>query len=148
MTQLSRFPSSGAASPGDAGRALSTPDSPETLLVIDDNDGNRYAVARLLKAAGYDVLEAGTGREGLQLVFERRPDLVLLDIRLPDIMGWDVCRSIKTDAHTALIPVLHVSASFVTDRDRARGLEDGRGGGAATAPSTGVPSGTAPRWTP
>lgn len=128
MTQLSRFPSSGAASPGEAGRALSAPDSPETLLVIDDNDGNRYAVARLLKAAGYDVLEAGTGREGLQLVFERRPDLVLLDIRLPDIMGWDVCRSIKTDAHTALIPVLHVSASFVTDHDRARGLEDGADG--------------------
>lgn len=127
MTHPSPFPFS-KASAGGAQRALSTPDAPDTLLVIDDNEGNRYAVARLLKAAGYSVLEAATGRAGLQLVFEQRPELVLLDIKLPDIMGWDVCRAIKADPQTALIPVLHISASFIADSDRARGLEDGADG--------------------
>lgn len=115
-----------ASAPG--GTAPADGEMVEQVLVIDDNDANRYAVARVLKSAGYAVLEAATGGEGLRLVFERRPDLVLLDIRLPDIMGWDVCRAIKSDPDTMLIPVLHVSASFIADRDRVRGLEDGADG--------------------
>jgi PAS domain S-box-containing protein len=102
--------------------------SPETLLVIDDTEANRYAVARVLKAAGYTVLEAATGREGLKLAFEHHPDAVLLDIKLPDIMGWDVCRAIKADPQMTLTPVLHVSASFTAESDRARGLEGGADG--------------------
>lgn len=127
MTDSSALPTSWTPS-ARAMHRTPTPDSLETLLVIDDTEGNRYAVARVLKAAGYTVLEAATGREGLKLAFEQHPDLVLLDIKLPDLMGWDVCRAIKADPHMALIPVLHVSASFTAESDRARGLEGGADG--------------------
>lgn len=102
--------------------------SPATLLVVDDTEANRYALVRILKNAGYRVVEAAEGREGLERVATLRPDLVVLDVRLPDMPGWDVCREIKANPATALIPVLHVSASYVTENDRAHGLNHGADG--------------------
>jgi len=102
--------------------------SPATLLVVDDTEANRYALSRILKNAGYRVVESGTGTGALERVATLRPDLVVLDVRLPDMAGWDVCRQIKSTPATALIPVLHVSASYVTEHDRAHGLNQGADG--------------------
>lgn len=98
-----------------------------TLLNADDDDANRYAVTRTLQKAGYIVQEATTGEEALQMA-QNRPALILLDVRLPDISGFEVCRRIKADPALASIPVLHLSASYVTSTDRAQGLEGGADG--------------------
>lgn len=79
-----------------------------TVLHIDDNEAGRYAVARSLRRAGFRVLEAGTGTEGLHLA-EEQPDLVLLDIHLPDMDGFEVCRRLKANPTTSAIPVLHLT---------------------------------------
>ncbi len=102
------------------------PQSPErpVVLVVDDTEGNRYAVSRMLRSAGMDVMEAESGMEALERLSDA-PSLVVLDINLPDITGYEVCRRIKSDEATASIPVLHLSASYVAAADRAYGLELG-----------------------
>ena len=115
-----------AARPDDESRRASgvdTPDAPR-VLVVDDTEGNRYAVARLLRGAGMVVSEAATGGEALRLVKEL-PDVVVLDIKLPDMTGYDVCREIKGSPVTGSIPVMHLSASYIENADRAYGLEAG-----------------------
>jgi PAS domain S-box-containing protein len=95
------------------------------ILVVDDTEATRYAVARTLKAEGFEILEAANGSEALRMAEDCQPDLMTLDIHLPDIIGFDVCRKIKTNPKTAHIPVLQVSASYVTSKDRIHGLEGG-----------------------
>jgi len=95
-----------------------------TVLTVDDNDALRYSVARCLKQGGYKVTEARTGGEALALAREN-PALITLDINLPDISGFEVCRRLKQSPETAHIPVLHISASFVRAEHRIRGLEGG-----------------------
>src|SRR5262245_27629726 len=95
------------------------------VLVVDDEISNRYAIARVLVQAGYRVVEAGTGDEALRSVRSERPDLVVLDVKLPDISGYEVCRRIKSDLETASILVLQVSATFVNSHDAVRSLEGG-----------------------
>ena len=94
------------------------------ILVVDDTIGNRYAVSRLLRGAGMRVSEADTGASALRLVNEV-PDLVVLDINLPDMTGYDVCRQIKANPDTRSVPVMHLSASFTASSDLAYGLEAG-----------------------
>lgn len=110
-------------------QASDTLSSPETLtlLNVDDDDANRYAVSRTLQKAGYKVLEAATGADALRMM-DSRPDLVLLDVRLPDMSGLEVCRRIKSDAIMAPTPVLHLSASYISSADKAQGLEGGADG--------------------
>ena len=96
-----------------------------TILNVDDNEAGRYAKTRILQRAGYQVLQAATGREALRIVRELRPELVLLDVKLPDINGLEICRQIKSDRSSADIMVLQVSASRVAPADRAQGLEIG-----------------------
>ena len=94
-----------------------------TILNVDDTEAIRYAKSRALTRAGFTVLEAATGRDGLRLVEESRPDLVVLDVKLPDMSGLDVCRVIK-EKHPDIL-VLQTSASFVHRSDRIRGLKNG-----------------------
>lgn len=96
-----------------------------TILHVDDNEANRYVVIRILQDAGFRVVEAATGAEGLKAVVEHLPALVILDVKLPDITGFEVCRQIKANPETAFIPVLHLSASFVQSQDKAEGLDSG-----------------------
>src|SRR6266542_3122202 len=98
---------------------------PHTILNVDDNEAGRYAKTRILQRAGYQVLQAATGGEALRIVTELRPELVLLDVKLPDINGLEVCRQIKSDRSSADIMVLQVSASRVSSADRVQGLEIG-----------------------
>ncbi len=98
---------------------------PKTLVLnVDDYGPARYARTKILCQAGFEVEEAGTGMETLRLL-AHKPDIVLLDINLPDMTGLEVCRRIKSDAATAGIIVLHLSASNVQDSDRVVGLDNG-----------------------
>ena len=95
------------------------------ILNVDDHEPGRYAKSRLLKQAGYRVYEAGSGSEALELIATRRPELVVLDVNLPDMSGLEVCRRVKSDPNLGLITVLQISASAVTPLDRVGGLDNG-----------------------
>ena len=94
------------------------------ILNVDDAEAQRYAVARTLEGAGFTVWQAATGQEGLDKAAQL-PDLVILDVKLPDINGFEVCRRLKANPETALIPVLHQSAMYVDSQFRVTGLEGG-----------------------
>ncbi len=100
---------------------------PETVLIIDDDEAKRHAVAKILRRAGYLIREGETGADALRLAAER-PALIILDVKLPDVSGFEVCQRIKEDPATAAIPVLHVSTTFVDIEDRIHGLEGGADG--------------------
>jgi signal transduction histidine kinase len=93
------------------------------ILIVDDNEPGRYAKARIVRRAGYATLEVGSGRDAIEAVATRRPEIVLLDVNLPDVSGIEVCRRIKA-AHDLVI-VLQTSASFTAGADRAAGLDSG-----------------------
>jgi serine phosphatase RsbU (regulator of sigma subunit)/CheY-like chemotaxis protein len=93
------------------------------LLLVDDDEAKRYVLGVWMRRAGYTVIEAATGQGALDLA--GTVDLVLLDVNLPDISGFDVCRQIKSDGATAAIPVIQVSATAVETADRAHGLSQG-----------------------
>lgn len=95
------------------------------ILNVDDDEASRYAKSRILKRAGYEVTEAGTGGDALRLMNDTQPQLVLLDVKLPDMSGIDVCQKIKADPSSAHVMVLQISASHVTTPDRVLGLECG-----------------------
>jgi signal transduction histidine kinase len=97
------------------------------ILLIDDTLATRYIAAKALRSAGFEVQEAKTGTEGLKFVLEK-PDIVILDIQLPDINGLEVCERIKNDPLTSSIPILHVSATFTSNEDLVHGLEGGADG--------------------
>jgi signal transduction histidine kinase/CheY-like chemotaxis protein len=98
-----------------------------TILNVNDDDAIRFSVTQILEDAGYEVWEAVDGAQALGLV-ERGPDIVVLDIQLPDIDGLEVCRRIKATPSTASITVIHLSATLVKGEDKARGLEGGADG--------------------
>jgi PAS domain S-box-containing protein len=93
------------------------------LLNVDDTEALRYAKTRILQQAGFEVREAATGGEALDLVSEINPPLVLLDVKLPDISGIEVCRQIKV-AHPS-VSVLQMSATFVTGEFQAAAFDQG-----------------------
>jgi PAS domain S-box-containing protein len=95
------------------------------ILVVDDNPPLRYAIGRTLRQHGFEVIDASTGEDGLRLGVSEQPDLVLLDVNLPDIHGFDVARRLKSDERTRTIPILQISASFVQMEHRMQGLAAG-----------------------
>jgi PAS domain S-box-containing protein len=97
------------------------------ILLVDDDAGKRYTLAKTLIRAGFLVREAKTGGEALEML-SARPDLVILDVKLPDISGFEVCRRIKSDPATSVIPVLHISTTFVHLEDKIQGLDSGADG--------------------
>jgi PAS domain S-box-containing protein len=99
-----------------------------TILVVDDNLATLYSTARVLRNAGFTVLEAATGQDALRLASERGLDLVVLDVNLPDIDGFEVCRRLRAVPTTARTPVIHLSATFVNDVDKVQGLDAGADG--------------------
>lgn len=94
------------------------------ILVVDDEDEYRTLLARVLSGAGYEVFSAANGEEGLKLYASRKPDLVMLDVMLPDMLGFDFCRKIRGGKDAPETPVLFCSVrSAVTSL--ARGLKEG-----------------------
>jgi PAS domain S-box-containing protein len=94
------------------------------VLNINDDAATRYFMGKILERAGYSVVEAADGATGLSIARER-PDLIILDVRLPDINGLEVCRRLKADPLTAHIPVLQTSATFVSSERKVEGLDSG-----------------------
>jgi PAS domain S-box-containing protein len=96
------------------------------ILNVEDHVTSREAMSETLRLAGFDVVDAGSGSEALELASSIKPQLILLDVRLPDVSGHEVCRRLKADNPT--VPILQVSASYVSGVDRIRGLESGADG--------------------
>jgi signal transduction histidine kinase len=96
----------------------------ETILVVDDRPANRYAIVHALKRASYVVIEAETGKEALEFA-KNIPAAILLDVKLPDILGYEVCRRLKSNPLTGHIPVLQLSAAFLDSESRVFALESG-----------------------
>jgi CheY-like chemotaxis protein len=94
------------------------------VLLVDDNRAARYVLSRTLRFEGFDVWEAGDGSEALRLA-GNGPDVIVLDVKLPDINGFEVCRRLKDEPASAGIPVIHMSASYYQEEDRQRGLAAG-----------------------
>jgi DNA-binding response OmpR family regulator len=92
-----------------------------SLLFIEDDDAIRLALSLALEDEGYEVMQAPDGRTGLALFAEREPDLVLLDLRLPDVSGFDVCRQLRS---SSIVPIIIVTAQTDT-HDLVAGLEAG-----------------------
>ncbi len=103
--------------------SAAAPDRPTVLLIEDESDV-RDLVRLHLRKAGFAVLEAEDGREGLAAVGQSLPDLVILDLMLPEMSGEEVCRQLKAEPATASIPVIMLTAKTQTD-DRVAGLEHG-----------------------
>jgi two-component system cell cycle response regulator DivK len=87
------------------------------VLYIEDNPDNMILVKRILEIEGYEVIGALTGREGLTKAMQNKPDIVITDINLPDIDGYEITHNLKTDKATAHIPVVAMTAN-VMQKDR------------------------------
>ena len=97
---------------------------PHRILIADDREQNRYVLSRVLRQAEYICEYASTGRETLEKA-KSLPSLIILDVHLPDASGFEVCRKIKEASLTSHIPVLQISASFISGEDKAKSLEAG-----------------------
>jgi two-component system cell cycle response regulator DivK len=99
----------------------------KTILIVEDNEKNMKLARDVLQAKGYATLEAVNGLDGVALALQHRPDLILMDIQLPDINGFESLQRIRADADCAAIPVVAFTAS-VTAGDRHRISEAGFNG--------------------
>ncbi len=98
--------------------------APSRVLNVNDDDSARYVTTRILRRAGYEVLEAATGRQALYMA-STLPDVIVLDVNLPDMDGFEVCRRLRDNPKTSTLRVLHLSAVRVHSADRVEGLETG-----------------------
>ncbi|HEY9801789.1 MAG TPA: two-component system response regulator [Leptolyngbyaceae cyanobacterium] len=94
------------------------------ILVVDDHSVSRMTAVTLLGMEGYTVIEADGGNAAIELVRQQQPDLILLDVMMPEMDGFEVCRLLKQDEHTRLIPIIFITA-LNDRRSRIRGIEVG-----------------------
>jgi signal transduction histidine kinase len=104
-------------------------DSPVTsVLNVDDYPPGLYARTKILRQAGFEVMEATTGNQTLKLALEHKPSIILLDVNLPDMHGFEVCRRMRTNPALAATTILHISASSIQDQQQVHGLDTGADG--------------------
>jgi CheY-like chemotaxis protein len=90
------------------------------ILLVEDNEMNRDMLSRRLERHGYSVITARDGQEGHQMASSEEPDLILMDVGLPEMDGWEVTRLLKDNATTRHIPIIALTAhALVSDRDKA-----------------------------
>jgi two-component system, cell cycle response regulator DivK len=95
----------------------------KTVLLVEDNEDNRIVYSTILAHSGYRVLEAANGEDGIRIAREALPDLILMDISIPRIDGWQATRILKAGAGTRTIPIVALTAhALPTDRQRARAV--------------------------
>jgi two-component system cell cycle response regulator DivK len=94
------------------------------ILYIEDNEDNVYMLKRRLERAGFEVVVASDGEQGLAVAHDQRPDLILMDLSLPVLDGWQATRRLKESAQTRTIPVIALSAHAMPG-DREKALEAG-----------------------
>jgi CheY-like chemotaxis protein len=91
----------------------------KTGLVIEDNENNMVLITRLLEKSGYQVLKARTGKQGIEIAIQERPDFIILDIQLPDIMGTDVLHKIRSTDVSNNVPVIAMTSyAMAGDREK------------------------------
>ena len=91
------------------------------ILLVEDNEMNRDMLSRRLVRNGFEVVMAADGGEGVAMAASEQPDLILMDMSLPVMDGWEATRRVKADAATSAIPIIALTAhALVEDRDRAR----------------------------
>lgn len=95
------------------------------VLIVEDNFDNRAIYSVLLQHAGYDVLQAPDGEEGVRLASRDHPDVILMDLSMPVLDGWQALKRLKSDPDTASIPVFALSAHVLFEGDFDRALEAG-----------------------
>jgi two-component system cell cycle response regulator DivK len=99
-------------------------DAPARILLVEDNEMNRDMLSRRLRRKGFAVSMAMDGAQGLEMASETRPDLILLDMSLPVVDGWEAARRLKANPDVAGIPIIALTAHAMSD-DRNRALEAG-----------------------
>jgi CheY-like chemotaxis protein len=99
--------------------------SQKLILLVDDSHVHQYSLTKHLQDSGFSVAQARTGEEALRLTMEQRPDVVLLDIHLPDINGFEVCQRLKQQPETAEIPVVFHSATYDAQTAKGHALDLG-----------------------
>lgn len=99
-----------------------------SILNVDDYAPGLYARTKILRQAGFHVIEASSGSQTLKLVSELKPAVVLLDVNLPDMHGFEVCRRIRTNPALAATTILHISASSIQGQQQVHGLNTGADG--------------------
>ena len=102
---------------------MSAQRSQHSVLVVDDVEASRYAISRALRAAGFRTVEASAGAQALELA--EYVSAVVLDVHLPDLHGFEVCRLLREKPATAGVPIVHVSAVYVTSEDISIGQAAG-----------------------
>ncbi|MBU3175206.1 hybrid sensor histidine kinase/response regulator [Clostridium estertheticum] len=95
------------------------------VLIVDDDPFNRHFLTRILSNAGYGVKEATCGEEALVKAKIEKPNLIILDVNLPDITGYEVCEQLKLNPNTEFIPILNITATYTKNEDWVHGLECG-----------------------
>jgi len=95
------------------------------ILNVNDDESSLYVVSRILQKEGFEVLEATTGNEGLAIARREKPHLILLDVKLPDISGFEVCRLLKSDQATSHIPILHLTANALSTEHKVKSIQEG-----------------------
>ena len=95
-----------------------------TILLVEDNEMNRDMLSRRLRRAGYEVQLAVDGQEGIQLATKLLPSLIIMDLSLPEVDGWEATRRLKSQDATARIPILALTAHAMAE-DKKRALESG-----------------------
>jgi len=96
----------------------------QTVLLVEDNDDNRIIYSTYLKHTGFTVIEAVDGEQGIALARSEQPDVVLMDVSIPLVDGWEATRRLKADPATAHIPVIALTAHAL-ESDRVQALEVG-----------------------
>lgn len=94
------------------------------ILYVEDNEDNIYMLTRRLSRKGYDVVVATDGEKGIQMAKSEKPELILMDLSLPEIDGWEATRRLKSSPETKAIPVIALSAHAM-DGDREKAMEAG-----------------------
>jgi two-component system cell cycle response regulator DivK len=96
----------------------------QLILIVDDNENNRKLARDVLEFAGFNIMEATGGVEGVALAIEHKPDLVLMDIRMPDLSGTDALKLLRENSQTAEIPIVALTSSTMRG-DEQRFLDEG-----------------------
>jgi two-component system, cell cycle response regulator DivK len=96
----------------------------QLILIVDDNENNRKLARDVLEFAGFTTVEATGGVEGVAVAMERKPDLVLMDIRMPDLRGTEALKLLREDSRTAEIPIVALTSSTMQG-DEQQFLHDG-----------------------
>lgn len=99
-------------------------DSQKTVLLVEDNEDNRTVYRTILEHFGYEVIEARNGEDGIRMARDDHPDLILMDISIPLIDGWEATKILKADTATSGIPIIALTAHALAT-DRAKAIEVG-----------------------